>query len=97
MARVNVEVYSAAGESLFWATPTNATALVDAGHASWVTTIGRRKCLRLVSANERVIRHNAPSLTTRDMQVSAGLMESAAEERAVRRRVEAWATRRIQT
>jgi hypothetical protein len=94
MARVNVEVYSAAGESLFWASPIDAIAMVKTGSAFWVTTIGRRKCLRLELAQPG-IRRDAPSLTAHDMEVSAGIAESIAEERAVRRRVEAWAPREV--
>jgi hypothetical protein len=96
MARVNVEIFFG-DQSQYWATPHEAEAMAESGMATWINNTRGRRCLRLVGPPRASSRRNAPSLTTRDMQVSAGIVESAAEERAVRRRVEAWAPRRIQT
>jgi hypothetical protein len=94
MARVNIEVFSSNGDSLYWISPAKAHALAVMGAAVWISQGWGRRCLRLTVDS---CRRSDSSLTPRDMEVVAGLVGTREEERAVRRRVEAWSPKEART
>jgi hypothetical protein len=95
MATVNIEVYSSAGDSLYWASPRKAAEMVSNGAATWINQGWGRLCLRLAAPAQSSNHRSAPSLTSRDSEVSAGIVGTITEERAVRRRVESWAPQEV--
>jgi hypothetical protein len=95
MPKVNFEVFDTSGESLFWASPRKAAEMVSSGAATWINQGWGRLCLRLLTPQQSSNRRSVPSLTSRDAEVGAGIVGSIVEERAVRRRVEAWAPREV--
>jgi hypothetical protein len=90
MPRVSIEMFSASGKFAGRVSRQTASRLVEEGSARWIAQGYGRRCLRKTADTSR---HSAPSLGVRDMEVSAGIIGSFAEERAVRHRVMAWAPR----
>lgn len=87
-----IEMFSASGKFAGRGSRQTATHLVEEGSARWIDQGYGRRCLRKTVDTSR---HSAPSLGVRDMEVSAGIVGSVAEERAVRHRVMAWAPRGV--
>jgi hypothetical protein len=90
--RVSIEMFSASGKFAGRISRQTAARLVEEGSAHWIDQGYGRRCLRKTAETSR---HSAPSLGIRDMEVSAGLVGSLAEERAVRHRVQAWARQEV--
>ena len=89
MARVNIEVFSSAGESLFWAPPPKAAQMVASGAATWINQGWGRLCLRLTALPEPGPHRNASALNQDDTEAVSGL-RSIVEERRSRHRMNAW-------
>jgi hypothetical protein len=87
-----IEMFSASGKFAGRVSKQTASRLVEEGSARWIDQGYDRRCLRKTVDTSR---HSAPSLGIRDMEVSAGIFGSLAEERAVRHRVTAWAPREV--
>ena len=92
MSRVSIEMFSASGKFAGRVSRQTASRLVEEGSARWIDQGYGRRCLRKTVDTSR---HSAPSLGVRDMEVSAGVVDGLAEERAVRYRVEAWGPREV--
>ncbi len=93
MPRVSIEMFSASGKSAGRVSKQTAARLVEEGKATWIDQGFGRWSLREAVETAR---QNACSLTARDMEIGAGIAGSLAEERAVRRRIGAWAPRRAE-